>query len=380
MLFDCVVTQFANEQFGPGIQVKMVPLRGGLESPGIMRADVRRQGARVGSFVAKPLLGASTRELHVYRLLERTARQRMAPALLGWHAGQDQEHIFLEWVAGQSRWPWRNFDSLALVIEQLASLHGASAEPVEAALAEWDYEAELRESAYATLEAYNRMSFQRKSPAGRPATAALARITEALPRLRGQLLAFAGTTLLHGDAHPGNVVLTRGNALLLDWSRARIGSALEDVCSWVHSVSFWEPEAKRRHDSLLRRYLLARGLPAALSRDFRDACSLAGASNALSGALHYHLAVLEDPKTSRRAKDDSHRAAADWLRLIRRADTCFREGPVRKRGGAKDGCSRQTARSNRARSPRQLASGLHIQGGNSSNRRRSALKSFREPG
>lgn len=372
MSFDCVVTRFAAEHFGPGVQVKMVPLRGGLETPGIIRADVRKRSALIGSFVAKPLSGTSARELHVYRLLGQTEHKRIAPELLGWCAGEERGHIFLEWVAGQDRWPWRNFESSAMVIEQLASLHNASTESIKTALADWDYETELRESAYSTLETYNRMFFRRRSPAGRPMAAALARTIEALPRLRRQLMAFTGATLLHGDAHPGNVVLTRGNALLLDWGRARVGSALEDVCSWVHSVSFWEPEAKRRHDSLLRRYLLARGLPGVLSREFRDACSLAGASNALSGALQYHLAVLEDPGRPRRAKEDSSRAAADWLRLIRRADACFRERPAPKRTGPKDGRNRQTARSSRSRSPRKLGSGLHIPDGSSSNRRRSA--------
>jgi hypothetical protein len=38
---------------------------------------------------------------------------------------------------------------------------------------------------------------------------------------------------------------------LIDWARARRGSPFEDVASWLHSLGCWEPEARRRHDSLL---------------------------------------------------------------------------------------------------------------------------------
>jgi plastocyanin len=54
----------------------------------------------------------------------------------------------------------------------------------------------------------------------------------------------------------------------------------------------WAPEARRRHDTLLRRYLRARGWPDRLDAATREAYQLASASNALSGALRYHLAVV----------------------------------------------------------------------------------------
>ena len=153
----------------------------------------------------------------------------------------------------------------------------------------------------------------------------LERLLSSLPRLRRELFTAAGTAVLHGDAHPGNVIVKGIRIILLDWGRTRIGSPLEDVSSWVHSLGLWEPAARVKHDALLKRYLSARGHSSSgLSQSFRDACILAGACNALAGALRYHLAVIGDRESSDRQKWDSHRAAADWLRILRRADMCFR--------------------------------------------------------
>jgi hypothetical protein len=83
---------------------------------------------------------------------------------------------------------------------------------------------------------------------------------------------------------------------------------------------------------LLRRYLLARGLPDHLGWEVRDAYWLAAASNVLSGALRYHLAVMDgwgQPSAAGRAQ--SSRAIKDCLRVIRRADAYWRSGP-RARG------------------------------------------------
>jgi Ser/Thr protein kinase RdoA (MazF antagonist) len=83
------------------------------------------------------------------------------------------------------------------------------------------------------------------------------RVGEVLPELRRQLLALDsfGTTAIHGDAHPGNALVRSGERpVLLDWGRARLGSPLEDVSSWLQSLGYWEPEAQRRHDTLLAGY------------------------------------------------------------------------------------------------------------------------------
>ena len=113
-------------------------------------------------------------------------------------------------------------------------------------------------------------------------------------------------------------------AVLLDWGRSRVGSPLEDVSSWLQSLGYWEPEGRRLHDSFLRRYLDLTGLP--FDRETRKAYWLAAASNALAGALRYHIAVMLDEAQSAMRRAAAEKAAADWLRVIRRADDYWRAG------------------------------------------------------
>jgi aminoglycoside phosphotransferase (APT) family kinase protein len=138
-----------------------------------------------------------------------------------------------------------------------------------------------------------------------------------------------GTTVLHGDVHSRNVVLRakggREQAVFIDWGRARLGSPLEDVSSWLESLGCWEGEVRRRHDTLLRHYLVACGLPSSLERTLRDAYWLASASNALAGALAYHLARATDATgCTARERSASSAAARVHLRVIRRADALWR--------------------------------------------------------
>jgi hypothetical protein len=49
---------------------------------------------------------------------------------------------------------------------------------------------------------------------------------------------------------------------------------------------------------------------------------MAAASNALSGALAYYLAVLQEPTTPN-LQHSALRPALDLLRVLRRADACF---------------------------------------------------------
>jgi hypothetical protein len=325
-----VVSGFARQHFGSRVQLRVVPLKGGLQAQGIARVIAYRGAQPVGSFVAKPFTGSMFREVKIYRLLRTVPHAHsIVPALLGWrHAGNSHGYAFLEWVPAEHPWPWKNVDRSLLVVEHLASIHRIQpTAALRAALAGWDYERELNESAYSTVDLCRRVFRGGILPGNRPMGRALDRLVNHLPRLRRELVSFSGVTLLHGDAHPGNVVLTKSAAsehpVFIDWARARTGSPLEDVSSWVHSLSLWEPEAMRRHDTLLRRYLVACGGGSTLSPTFREACVLAGACNALAGALRYHLSLLEAPETSPRAKFHSYRAAADWLRILRRADQCF---------------------------------------------------------
>jgi aminoglycoside phosphotransferase (APT) family kinase protein len=129
--------------------------------------------------------------------------------------------------------------------------------------------------------------------------------------------------------HSGNAMVRAGQeaerVVLLDWGRARLGSPLEDVSSWLQSLGYWEPEAKRRHDTLLQRYLVARGLVPRLGRDLRDAYWLASAGNVLAGALRYYLVVADGGGGApSRTRAEAGRAARDQLRVVRRADAIWR--------------------------------------------------------
>lgn len=327
-----VIEAFAKDHYEttPAGGITLQPLRGGLESAGISRAVVRAgDGRPIGSFVVKPLRGDALREYGVHCALRRSDCGSAAPRLLGFrqtapHAGYE----FLEWVEAAGRWPWKDQRSVALVLEQLARLHSCDPAPFEKALGSWDYGSELNDSARTTIDVFRSAYVAGIRVSRRPMLPTLGRVAHALPKIREQLAAFMGRGAVHGDAHPGNALIRKHGApktaLLLDWGRARLGSPLEDVCSWVQSTAFWEPEARRRHDTLLVRYREYRGLAPKLSRDFRDACWLAAGCNAFAGALRYHLAVAADPAQNGGDRWNSYRAAADWLRIIRRADVCWR--------------------------------------------------------
>ena len=325
-----VIREFVCEYAGSAdVETRIVPLGGGLESSGTARVDVYKPDLSASSFVVKLVPHEMARELHVYRALTRLRSAVSAPKLLGWHeTGADGMYMFLEWVAPSDPWPWKDPEPTALVIEQLARVHASDTIDFADALKSWDYDGELLKSADATVQLYRTAFSNGVRPGNRPMLRPLERVTNALPVIRRELAGFLGTTVLHGDAHTGNAIIRRSGesneAVLLDWGRARIGSPLEDLCSWLRSVSFWEPEARRLHDSLTKRYLGARGMALELTPQFRDAYWLAAACNGLSGALRYHLLVMCDPERSSNEQWWAARASADWLRAIRRADACVR--------------------------------------------------------
>jgi aminoglycoside phosphotransferase (APT) family kinase protein len=198
----------------------------------------------------------------------------------------------------------------AVVLTRLAAVHQTLASTSANAVLAWDYEADLHASAEATLEAFESVTSHESLAALRPARGALQRTIAALGTIRQTLLLAEpfGRTVLHGDLHSGNVIVHGGNAVLLDWGRSRVGSALEDVSSWLQSLGYWEPEAKRRHDTLFRHYLAARGLSSVLRRSVREAYWLAAASNVLAGALRYHLLLADGRGLA------PSRSRADWRR------------------------------------------------------------------
>lgn len=153
---------------------------------------------------------------------------------------------------------WSDTAAAFLVCRELARLHDSPGLPQEGF--SWNYEAEVARSAQETLDL---AATVRDGSRGRywHRLGDLRRVVAVLPAIRSRLLSGA-TTVIHGDMHPGNVILRRGQAgvqvVLIDWARARVGSPLEDVASWLHALGCWEPQARRRHDTLMRAYLDAR--------------------------------------------------------------------------------------------------------------------------
>lgn len=300
------------------LHVQLEPLPGGLEST-VALATVNTTCAppRHGTFVVKALSATSLREADVYEHLWRHVDEPPSPRVLGVDAAGEQRCLYLEMVRSMSEWPWAEAPLAASVCRTLARLHLTPPLPPHAA--GWDYEADLAASAEATLalahaaaDGAGTRHWQRLGD--------LRRVVTALPDVRARLLA-SGHTFIHGDVHPGNVIIEAGGdnhrVTLIDWGRARMGSPLEDVASWLHSLGCWEPEARRRHDTLLREYALARGIGWPLSAAGRSDYWLASVSNGLSGAIRYHLAVLADPAASEGGRYDSRRALTAWERVVR---------------------------------------------------------------
>jgi Phosphotransferase enzyme family len=316
-----------------GLTLEVRALRGGLESAGLAEVTARfsdaRDRPRSFGFVVKRLEGKPAREADIYLRLVSLLGGSIAPALLGVeHEGSAKCLLFLERVRPFRRWPWRDEEAARRLLGRLAHLHSTAA-PVQAqkVLSDWDYESELAERTRLAAEVLEALPREESFLRLRTGLGPLRRIEEVLPELRRQLLAFAplGTATIHGDAHPGNALVRSGDRpVLLDWGRARLGSPLEDVSSWLQSLGYWEPAAKRRHDTLLAGYLAARGLPARAERELRDAYWLAGASNALSGALLVHLRTAREAPPESRQRTVAVQAAEDALRVIRRADACWR--------------------------------------------------------
>jgi len=274
------------------------------------------------------------REAVVYARLWAHAKRPPAARVLGSVADEDAHYLYLEEVRPAASWPWSHTSTAEAVCRALAMLHdnGPRIEPLEP---DWNYEAVLARSAEDTLEL---------APAARYADGVrcwrrvgdLKRVMAALPQIRARVLA-DGPTLIHGDVHTGNAILRAGRThqvALIDWARARMGSPLEDVASWLHSLGCWEPEAKRRHDTLLRAYLDSRRVPQRLDAALRERYWLASASNGLSGAIRYHLAVVGDPASANRARGTSGEALRAWERVIRRASAVLRPSPARSTSGS----------------------------------------------
>lgn len=306
----------------PGnVKVVVRPLGGGLES-NVSLASVaagRQPRSLPRRLVVKELRGEFRREAGVYRRLWEHLVRPPAARALGLEAVGDAEYLYLENVPASSGWPWSDSKLSAGVCRELARLHDARG--LHSSIFDWGYERELAGSADSTLWTALHARDEQQARYWRRA-GDLRRVVAALPLMRQRLFA-SGVAVIHGDVHPGNVILRAGRGaprvVLIDWGRARLGSPLEDVASWLHSLGCWEPEARRRHDTLLRAYLDSRGTPRPIAGELRRDYWYASASNGLAGAIRYHLAVLWDRHAAPQRHDESWRALRAWERVIRRA-------------------------------------------------------------
>jgi aminoglycoside phosphotransferase (APT) family kinase protein len=303
------------------LDVEVQSLHGGLESV-VARARIASASAASGiprELVVKQLSGAFAREADVYEALWNHLDHPPAVQMFGRDVAGDATYLYLEHAASFSPWPWSDTALAARVCRELAHLHDAPRLSSQAF--SWNCEDELIRSAADTVDF---ATAARDSSGGRVwrRLGDLRRVARALPRIRRHLLS-DGATVIHGDMHPGNVILRRTaesvDVVLIDWARARIGSPLEDIASWLHSLGCWEPQARRRHDTLMRAYLDARRVRCTFSSKLRADYSFGSVSNGLSGAIRYHLAVMADPAATPSARTKSGVALLAWERVVRRA-------------------------------------------------------------
>jgi hypothetical protein len=310
------------------LDVQTHALVGGLVAPRVLQLSVcffdKRRNLRVQRFVMKQLDSSTEREARIYEVLSTSPARDAIPSLVGLDRSGPAPRLYLESVESASAWPWCRVAPAARVLERLAVLHQQHMNSLEPIAREWNYEQELESQAASTLEALERAYGLERSPKLGSGLRAARRIVAFLPRLRSELL-HAGplpSGIIHGDVHPGNVIIRAGSEtpVFLDWARTRAGSPLEDVSSFLHWLGFWEPAAKRKHDTLLVRYLAAMGCSGHPSPALRASYWVASASNCLAGALRYHLAVMSDVQVSPASRAAARSAVYDCLRVLRRAD------------------------------------------------------------
>jgi hypothetical protein len=311
-------------------RVERRPLRGGIEAPEVGLVTIRYRDVlgrpRILRYVSKRLSGRAVREAVVHSSLVARYAADLAPRLLAVEFSDwGDAWLCLEAIQRVRAWPWRDLSAVRDVLDRLARFHQAAADGA-ALVPEWDYDAAIRvcaeETRFALAECAMKPDLSSLAKYRRP----LDRIVLALPQLRSQLLSERpfGAVPIHGDVHTGNALVRRRGrreeAVLLDWGRARIGSPLEDVSSWLWSLGSWENGVRQRHDTLLAAYLSARGFEQKLTSQVRAAYWMAGASNALAGAVLHHLSIAADERESTRRRRAAARSAQDWLRVVRRAD------------------------------------------------------------
>jgi hypothetical protein len=311
------------------LDVEMQSLHGGLEST-VVRARITVHGSELGippDIVVKQVSGDFAREADVYQALWQHLERPPAVQMFGRQRAEDGTFLYLEHATAISPWPWSDTALAARVCHAVAQLHDSPLLPRETF--SWNYEDQLIRSSEETLEIATAARHASGERVWRR-LGDLRRVIGALPRIRHRLLS-NGATVIHGDMHPGNVILRRTGGsievILIDWARARVGSPLEDIASWLHSLGCWEPQARRRHDTLMRAYLEARRGSCIFDADVRVHYWFASVSNGLAGAIRYHLAVLADPTVTERARANSSLSLIAWERVVRRAVALLNTNP-----------------------------------------------------
>lgn len=305
------------EQPDASLQLSARPLRGGLMAE-LVCVSASRRGARPEHFVLKRVGANGAREAAAYTALARAGLADIGPRLLGASGDEQSCYLLLEYVSRWRAWPWRDEAYAGMVLDALARLHAAPLATV------WRHQGASRDAgaaagAYALdlLGAAARHTGDARLGRGLPAVRALVSRLEEAHTLLG-----AAPVFLHGDVHPGNVLLQgegrRKRAVLIDWGRARTGSRFEDVASWLQCLRYFEHAAVAAHDRLLLRYIRAARIGDRIEPHHRREYWVAAGRNALGGALGVHLSrALYARSPGPRAAAIA--AAVDWLRIVRRA-------------------------------------------------------------
>lgn len=315
---------FIRELAPKAVSIRCRPVVHGLESGDVamLRLEDER-GVALSRCYVKELHGAAAREAGVYSDILSEIEPPLSPRLLGKEPVRGGVRIYLEAVMPARGWPWRGFNESAKVLGCLSRVHHTAGTP--ALDKGWDYELELRRRGADLVDLLQLYRTDEVVRDLRPGHRSIRRLVSCLPQARRQAIDSFGTgeRFIHGDVHTGNMILRRrGGQLqpaLLDWGRARRGHPLEDVSSWLQSLGYWEPQVRRRHDSLLRHYLSVFGHPSKLSRELRDAYWISAASNVIAGAALYHLQIALERTLPGRRRVDAFMATKDALRILRRA-------------------------------------------------------------
>ena len=215
-------------QHAENVTVNVSPISGGLESV-VARVSVESLAPTrtpiPPRFIVKELRGEQCREAQIYRALWQCRRRPPAARVFGRTMQASSCFLYLEDIVGESSWPWRDTNVSTSVCHALARVHRMWMRPPRIA-ALWDYEQDLARSAMATLAVAGRARDAGGSRAWKRLSD-LERVVAGLTRMRTALME-SGVTFIHGDVHPGNVIVTgSGHArriVFIDWARARLAS------------------------------------------------------------------------------------------------------------------------------------------------------------